>query len=69
MSRIDVDSISQRLGGNTAVEYRASNRPRMESQTSTAINAALPILLGALDRNTDQPGGADGSLRRTLPRP
>lgn len=30
--------------------------------TSKAISAALPILLGALDRNTDQPSGADALL-------
>ena len=38
-----------------------------ENQTATAINAAVPILLGALDRNSDQPGGADalfGALSR-----
>ena len=50
--------LSQALGGNT-VSQIARQIGADESQTSTAINAALPILLGALDRNTDQPGGAD----------
>ena len=58
--------LSQALGGGT-VSQIARQIGADESHTSTAINAALPILLGALDRNTDQPGGADalfGALTR-----
>lgn len=58
--------LSRALGGNT-VSNIARQIGADESQTSSAINAALPILLGALDRNTDQPGGADalfGALNR-----
>lgn len=38
-----------------------------ESQTASAISAALPLLLGALGRNASQPQGADalfGALRK-----
>jgi hypothetical protein len=38
-----------------------------ESQTASAISAALPLLLGALGRNTSQPQGADalfGALQK-----
>lgn len=38
-----------------------------EGSTASAISATLPILLGAMDRNTDQPGGAD-SLFNALQR-
>ena len=58
--------LSQAIGGGT-VSQIARQIGADESQTSTAINAALPILLGALDRNTDQPGGAEalfGALNR-----
>ncbi|GMR24314.1 MAG: hypothetical protein BMS9Abin37_2843 [Acidobacteriota bacterium] len=58
--------LSQALGGST-VSQIAGQIGADESQTSSAINAALPILLGALDRNTDQPGGAEslfGALTR-----
>ena len=58
--------LSQALGGGT-VSQIARQIGTDESQASTAINAALPILLGALDRNTDQPGGAEalfGALTR-----
>jgi hypothetical protein len=44
-----LESISRRIGAD-------------EGSTATAISAALPILLGALDRNTDHPSGADALL-------
>lgn len=58
--------LAQALDGNT-VSKIAGQIGADERQTSTAINAAIPILLGALDRNTDQPGGAEalfGALLR-----
>lgn len=58
--------LSEALGGNTVPQI-ARQIGADERQTSSAIDAALPILLGALDRNTDQPGGADalfGALTR-----
>lgn len=58
--------LSQALSGGT-VSQIARQIGADERQTGTAITAALPILLGALDRNTDQPGGADalfGALSR-----
>ena len=41
-----LESISRQIGAD-------------EGATAKAISAALPILLGALDRNTNQPTGAD----------
>ena len=39
-----------------------------ESQTAGAISAALPLLLGALGRNTSQPQGAEALYRlKALP--
>jgi hypothetical protein len=53
--------------GQNQVSQIANQIGANEQQTSTAINAAIPILMGALDRNSDQPGGADslfGALDR-----
>jgi len=50
--------LSQAMGGDN-ISQIARQIGADEGQTATAINQALPILLGALDRNTDQPGGAD----------
>jgi hypothetical protein len=50
--------LSQALGGNTVGQI-SKQIGADEGATTTAISAALPILLGAMDRNTDQPGGAD----------
>jgi hypothetical protein len=50
--------LAQTLGGNTLGQI-SRQIGADEDSTSTAISAALPILLGAMDRNTDQPGGAD----------
>ena len=49
-----MERLSQQLGADTR-------------QTETAVEAALPLLLGALGRNTAQPSGADelfGALQR-----
>ncbi len=53
--------LSQALGGNTLGQI-SRQIGADETSTATAISAALPILLGAMDRNTDQPGGADSLL-------
>ncbi len=58
--------LSQALGGGT-VSQIARQIGADETHTSSAITAALPILLGSLDRNSDQPGGAEalfGALSR-----
>jgi hypothetical protein len=49
-----LQSISRTIGANS-------------DETSKAIAAAIPILVGALDRNTDHPAGAD-ALARALQR-
>jgi hypothetical protein len=56
-----MSTLSQALGGNTLGQI-SQQIGADESSTATAISAALPILLGAMDRNTDQPGGADSLL-------
>jgi hypothetical protein len=58
--------LSQALGGGTVPQI-ARQIGADERQTETAVQAAIPILIGALDRNTDQPGGAEalfGALER-----
>ena len=49
LSRTDVQQIGQQLGTGQA-------------QTAGAIAAALPMILGAMGRNTSQSGGADALL-------
>jgi hypothetical protein len=58
--------LAQALGGGTLSQI-SSQIGADEGSTASAISAALPILLGAMDRNTDQPGGAD-SLFNALQR-
>jgi hypothetical protein len=53
-----LETLAQNLGGNTLGQI-SSQIGADEGSTATAISAALPILLGAMDRNTDQPGGAE----------
>jgi hypothetical protein len=50
--------LTQVLGGGT-IQQISRQIGADEQSTATAISGALPILLGALDRNTDQPGGAE----------
>jgi hypothetical protein len=50
--------LTQALGGGT-LESMSRQIGADKDATAQAISAALPILLGALDRNTDQPSGAD----------
>lgn len=61
-----MSTLAQALGGGT-VSQLARQIGADEAQTSSAITAALPILLGAMNRNTNQPGGAEalfGALSR-----
>ena len=58
--------LAQALGGGTLTQI-SRQIGADEGSTASAISAALPILLGAMDRNTDQPGGAD-SLFNALQR-
>jgi hypothetical protein len=61
-----LEMLAQTMGGSTL-----SNISRQigadEDSTAKAISAALPILVGAMDRNTDKPGGAE-SLFNALSR-
>ena len=57
MAQLDgasMQALSRQLGADTA-------------QTATAVSAALPLLFGAMGRNTEQQGGAD-SLMQALQR-
>jgi hypothetical protein len=56
-----LEMLAQTLGGNTLGEI-SSQIGADEGSTAKAVSAALPILLGAMDRNTDQPGGAESLL-------
>lgn len=58
--------LAQAMGGGTLSQI-SRQIGADEGSTANAISAALPILLGAMDRNTDQPGGAD-SLFNALQR-
>jgi hypothetical protein len=53
-----LEMLAQTLGGNTVGQI-SNQIGADEGSTAKAISAALPILLGAMDRNTDQPGGAE----------
>jgi hypothetical protein len=50
--------VTQALGGET-LESMSRQIGADTDSTAKAVSAALPILLGALDRNTNQAGGAD----------
>ena len=50
--------LAQAFGGGT-LESMSRQIGADEGATAKAISAALPILLGALDRNTDHPSGAE----------
>jgi hypothetical protein len=56
-----LEMLAQTLGGNTLGQI-SSQIGADEASTAKAVSAALPILLGARDRNTDQPGGAESLL-------
>ena len=56
-----LEMLAQTLGGNTLGQISSQIGADQES-TAKAVSAALPILLGAMDRNTDQPGGAESLL-------
>lgn len=58
------DSISQLLEGAHSRQISAALGVG-EDETRSAITAALPTLLGALARNSEEPGGAE-SLHRAL---
>jgi hypothetical protein len=61
-----MDLIQQQLGGE-AVREMSRQVGADENATRTALGAALPVLLGALSRNTSSGGGAEallGALRR-----
>lgn len=56
-----LSTLTQSLGGS-ALQQISRQIGADEGSTSKAIAGALPILMGALDRNTDQPGGAESLL-------
>ena len=56
-----LEMLADTLGGNT-LERISSQIGADEGSTAKAISAALPILLGAMDRNTDQLDGAESLL-------
>jgi len=56
-----LDTLTQTLSGGT-LQQISRQIGADEDSTSKAIAGALPILMGALDRNTDQPGGAESLL-------
>ena len=60
------DLIQSQLG-RTEISELSRSIGADESTTQSAIGAALPALLGALNRNTDRPGGA-GALQSALTR-
>jgi hypothetical protein len=61
-----LEMLAQTMGGNTLGQI-SRQIGADEDSTAKAISAALPILVGAMDRNTDQPGGAE-SLFNALSR-
>jgi len=52
-----LDSVLQQLDGNT-IGRMAQQLGATPAQTSSAVQAALPLLLGAISRNTATEGGA-----------
>ena len=66
MSASLVDDLMAQLQG-PALNQIAAQLGTDRSQASSAIEAALPMIVGALGRNAQQPGGADalfGALQR-----
>ena len=60
------DDLLRQLQGQP-LEQMSSQLGLSQSQTAGAVSAALPLLLGALGRNTSQPQGAEalfGALQR-----
>jgi hypothetical protein len=56
-----LETLTQTLGAS-GLQQISRQIGADEASTSKAIAGALPILMGALDRNTDQPGGAESLL-------
>jgi hypothetical protein len=62
-----LESLSQQLGSQDTVRQIGRQIGVDEQQAGTAVAAALPLLLGALNRNASQPEGAEalfGALER-----
>lgn len=61
MSNSPFDLLSEVMGGGTAdlIGDQLGLEPR---QAQSAISVALPVLLGAMQRNAAQPGGAEALL-------
>lgn len=60
-----MDMLTQQLGSDQRVSKLGSQLGTDPTATKAAVGAALPILLGALARNSTQPEGAEG-LDRAL---
>jgi len=60
MSSLTDDIFSQLSGG--AMQQISQQLGTGQAQTAGAIAAALPVILGAMGRNTSQPDGADALL-------
>lgn len=61
-----IDAVMRNLDGG-ALQQMATRLGTSPQQTQSAVQAALPLLLGALGRNAAQPQGAEallGALRR-----
>ncbi len=56
-----LETLTKTLSGS-ALQQISSRIGADEGSTSNAIAGALPILMGALDRNSDKPGGAEALL-------
>jgi hypothetical protein len=54
-----LEMLTQTLGGNALGQISRQIGAADEQSTAKAISAALPIIVGAMNRNTDQRGGAD----------
>lgn len=66
MSQSSFDLLSQVMGGGTA-DLIGSQLGLEPDQAQSAISVALPVLLGALQKNAAEPAGAEallGALRR-----
>ncbi|WP_242106831.1 DUF937 domain-containing protein [Luteimonas aquatica] len=61
MSNSLADELFQQLQG-APLQQLSQQLGTDQSQTSSAVGAALPLLLGALGKNTAQPGGAEALL-------
>ncbi len=60
-----LDMLAQQLGSDQRLSKLGGRLGADAGATKTAVGAALPVLLGALARNSAQPQGADG-LDRAL---